>query len=330
MTMLESVDYVLCMQTIISFFALFISLIFLKKYLYGAKYSGKYRLDGKTVIVTGANTGIGKETAKDLSKRGAKVILACRNLSAAKKAAEEIKHITGNSSIIVVKHLNLASLSSVRSFVRNIKASEERLDILINNAGVYYCPDRKTEDGFEMHFGVNHLGHFLLTNLLLDMMKKSAPSRVVTVSSYVYERADINFDDINCETRYNPDKCYSQSKLANVLFSRELARRLHGTGVTTYCLHPGIVRTDVGRYMMQQIPYIKPIIFLFKHLPLFKDAEHGAQTVIYCAVDMSLENETGKYYRECRMEPVVAQALDDSIAKKLWEVSEQMVGRNGN
>lgn len=301
----------------------------LKKYLYGEKYNGKYRLDDKVVIITGANTGIGKEVAKDLARRGARVILACRNLVEANKAADEIKQITGGGqgcSTVIVKHLDLASLSSVRRFVKDIKNSEERLDILINNAGVYHCPYWKTEDGFEMQFGVNHLGHFLLTNLLLPLLKKSSQSRVITVSSEIYRRGIINFQDINSENAYDHKKSYMQSKLANILFSRELAKRVQGTGITTYSLNPGIVRTNITRYIWLQKPFLRPIFYLYLKAPLFKDAEYGAQTIIYCAVEKSLEYESGKYYSDCARKQLSGQALDDGLAKKLWEMSEQMVG----
>ncbi|XP_063401185.1 retinol dehydrogenase 14-like [Mytilus trossulus] len=308
------------------FFGFFIGFLLLRQYLYGTRYTGKARLDDKTVIITGASSGIGKEVAKNLAKRGAKVILACRNLEKTNKVVNEIKRQIRYAKI-GVKHLDLASLRSIRQFAKDINQNEERLDILINNAGVFYCPDDlKTEDGFEMQFGVNHLGHFLLTNLLLDLLKKSAPSRVVTVSSNAHEKGRINFDDMNSEKNYKPRACYDQSKLANVLFSRELSKRLKGTGVTTYSLHPGVVRTNISKYLRQQHFFSGPIIDLFLVLPLFKDSEQGISTIIYCAVDESLEKESGNYYRECSETLPGKRALDDGVAKKLWELSEKMVG----
>ena len=195
----------------------------LKKYLSGGVCRSKARLDGKTVIITGANTGIGKETALDLAKRGARVILACRDLDKANTAANEIREASGNSGILV-KKLDLASKNSVREFADGIVKGETKLDILINNAGIMCCPCWKTEDGFDMQFGVNHLGHFLLTNLLIDLLKRSAPSRVVNVSSNAH-RGEIDLDDLNSEKSYSRVGAYSNSKLANILFTRELSRR---------------------------------------------------------------------------------------------------------
>ncbi|XP_052064912.1 retinol dehydrogenase 14-like [Mytilus californianus] len=308
------------------FFGFFIGFIALRQYLYGTRYTGTARLDDKTVIITGASSGIGKEVAKNLAKRGAKVILACRDLAKTNKVVDEIKRQIRDTKI-VVKHLDLASLQSIRKFAKDIKQNEERLDILINNAGVFYCPDGfRTDDGFEMQFGVNHLGHFLLTNLLLGLLKKSAPSRVVTVSSNAHEKGRINFDDINSEKKYEPRACYDQSKLANVLFSRELSKRLRGSGVTTYSLHPGVVRTNISKYVRQQRVFSRPLIDLYLVLPLFKDSEQGTSTIIYCAVDESLTKESGNYYRECSETIPGKQALDDGVSKKLWELSEKMVG----
>ncbi|XP_048828541.1 retinol dehydrogenase 13 isoform X3 [Brienomyrus brachyistius] len=202
-----------------------VGLVTLRIWLAGGVCHSRVRLEGKTVLITGANTGIGKETAVDLARRGARVIIACRDLSRANKAAADIRQRSGNGNV-VVKPLDLASLQSVRQLAKDIQENEGRLDILINNAGIMMCPKWKTEDGFEMQFGVNHLGHFLLTNCLLDLLKKSAPSRIVNVSSLAHEKGQIHFDDINLDNDYDPLKSYRQSKLANVLFSRELAARL--------------------------------------------------------------------------------------------------------
>ncbi|CAH1239017.1 RDH14 [Branchiostoma lanceolatum] len=182
-------------------------------------------LKDQTAIVTGANTGIGFEVAKDLARRGAKVILACRNEARAEAAVAEIVKDTGNENVMTSK-LDLASLSSVREFSQKIKEGETRLDILVNNAGIC-CPQSTTEDGFDTQLQVNHLGHFLLTHLLLDLLKTSAPSRVVVVASSVHKTSQgINFEDINYEKNYVAFPVYAQSKLANILFTRELARRL--------------------------------------------------------------------------------------------------------
>lgn len=187
------------------------------------------------------------------------------------------------------------------------------------------CPKSKTEDGFEMQFGVNHLGHFLLTNCLLDLLKKSAPSRIVIVSSLAHERGRIHFDDINLDKDYNRERSYYQSKLANVLFCRELATRLQGTGVTVYSLHPGVIRTELARHLYPTLALWKRIIF-FLIMRLIKSPWDGAQTTIYCAVDESLANVSGLYYSDCAVKKPAQQALDDAAAKKLWDLSASMVG----
>ncbi|XP_035798510.1 retinol dehydrogenase 13-like isoform X2 [Amphiprion ocellaris] len=290
----------------------------------GGVCRSKARLDGKTVLITGANTGIGKETALDMAQRGARVILACRDMTRARIAADEIRQRSGNGNV-VVKKLDLASLQSVRDLVKDVQENEARLDILINNAGIMMCPKWETEDGFEMQFGVNHLGHFLLTNCLLDMLKKSAPSRIVVVASRAHQRGRIHFDDINLDKSYSPGKSYSQSKLANILFCRELATRLQGTGVTVYSLHPGVIHTELGRHFLSTLAMWKKMIVMPFSL-LVKRPWEGAQTTIYCAVDESQANVSGLYYSDCAPKEPAPQALDDAAAKKLWDLSASMVG----
>ncbi|CAK6951065.1 retinol dehydrogenase 12-like [Scomber scombrus] len=301
-----------------------VGLIGVKRWVAGGVCHSKARLDGKTVLITGGNTGIGKETAVDLAKRGARVILACRDMDRANKAAEEVRKKSQNDNVIV-KKLDLASLQSVRQLAKEILASEERLDVLINNAGVMSCPKWQTEDGFEMQFSVNHLGHFLLTNCLLDLLKKSSPSRIVNVASLAHERGQIYFDDINQDKDYRPWKSYSQSKLANVLFTRELANRVQGTGVTTYSLHPGVIRTELGRHFWPEMPLWKRVIYT-PLLFFIKSPTEGAQTTIYCAVEESLQEESGLYYSDCAPKTAAPQGRDDEAAKKLWHLSASMVG----
>ncbi|MBN3277866.1 RDH13 dehydrogenase, partial [Polyodon spathula] len=271
-------------------------LLTLRKWFAGGVCRSKARLDGKTVLITGANIGIGKETAQDLARRGARVIMACRDMDKASEAAEEIRQKTGNGNV-VIKKLDLASLESVRHLAEEIQHEEERLDLLINNAGIMMCPKWKTEDGFEMQFGVNHLGHFLLTNSLLDLLKKSSPSRIINVSSLAHEKGQIHFDDINLDKDYDPYKSYRQSKLANVLFTRELAHRLQGAGVTANSLHPGVVNTALGRHISPTIALWKRIIFAPFILLLLKTPWQGAQTTIHCAVAEELEHTSGLYFR---------------------------------
>ncbi|XP_029903083.1 retinol dehydrogenase 14b [Myripristis murdjan] len=280
---------------------------------------------GKTVIVTGANSGIGKAVAEELLKLQARVIMACRDQRSAEEAAQEMKKQTGQGQgAVVVKHLDLASLRSVRKFCAEIVEEESKIDVLINNAGVYQCPYTKTEDGFEMQLGVNHLGHFLLTHLLLDLLKTSAPSRVVVVSSKLYKYGHINFDDLNSENNYNKAFCYSQSKLANLLFTLELARRLEGTGVTVNALTPGIVRTRLGRHV--HIPLLAKPLFYLASLAFFKSPLEGAQTPLYLSCSPEVDGVSGKCFANCEEEELMAKATDDQAAKRLWDISEKMVG----
>lgn len=239
-----------------------VSLLLLRRYFAGGICTSRAMMTGKTVVITGANTGIGKETALDLAKRKAKVILACRDIEKGKKAVSDIINESGNPNV-VFRLLDLASLDSVRIFASELLAEEPTIDVLINNAGVMQCPHWKTVDGYEMQFGVNHLGHFLLTNLLLERLKQASAARIVVVSSRAYEWINgIKFDDINSDNTYNPREAYAQSKLANILFTRALARRLQGSSVIVNCLHPGVIRTELGRHMMKDISVLKKVCLL--------------------------------------------------------------------
>lgn len=196
--------------------------------------------------------------------------------------------------------------------------------MLINNAGVYQCPYSRTEDGFEMQFGVNHLGHFLLTHLLLDLLKRSAPSRVVVVSSKLYKRGEINFDDLNSEHCYDAAAAYARSKLANLLFTLELSRRLEDTGVTVNALTPGIVRTNLGRHV--HVPLLaKPLVSLASWA-LLRSPEEGAKTSVYLACSPDVEGVRGKCFADCQEMKLLPKATDEDVAKKLWDISEVMVG----
>ena len=219
-----------------------------KRYFGGGVCYSKAKMNGKTVIITGANTGIGLETAVDLAGRGARVILACRSKEKGEAAVDKVKRRSKSENAAFVS-LDLASLDSVRKFASEILDKELRIDVLINNAGVMVPPYTKTADGFELQFGVNHLAHFLLTNLLLDRLKQAPSARIVNVSSLAHEWGKINFDDLQSEVSYSRGGAYGQSKLANVLFTRSLARRLQGTNVTAYSVHPGSVRTELGRHI---------------------------------------------------------------------------------
>ncbi|KAM4803789.1 retinol dehydrogenase 14 [Urocitellus parryii] len=293
-------------------------------------------MHGKTVLITGANSGLGRATAAELLRLGARVIMGCRDRARAEEAASQLRRElceaegpgpspdVGGAGELVVKELDLASLRSVRTFCQELLQEEPRLDVLINNAGVFQCPYTKTEDGFEMQFGVNHLGHFLLTSLLLGLLKSSAPSRIVVVSSKLYKYGEINFEDLNSEQSYNKSFCYSRSKLANILFTRELARRLEGTNVTVNVLHPGIVRTNLGRHI--HIPLLVKPLFNLVSWAFFKTPLEGAQTSIYLASSPEVEGVSGRYFGDCKEEELLPKAMDDSVARKLWDISEVMVG----
>ncbi|XP_013867324.1 retinol dehydrogenase 14a [Austrofundulus limnaeus] len=282
-------------------------------------------MSGKTVIVTGANSGIGKATVAGIVKLQGRVIMACRDPDRAEEAARDIRQQNGaDGSQVLVKQLDLASLKSIRTFCENIMKEEPRLDVLINNAGVFQCPYTRTEDGFEMQFGVNHLGHFLLTHLLLDLLKRSAPSRVLVVSSKLYKRGEIDFEDLNSEQFYDKALAYSRSKLANLLFTCELARRLEGSGVTVNALTPGIVRTNLGRHV--HVPVLAKPLFNLLSWGLFKSPEEGAQTSVYLASSPDVDGVQGKCFADCQPQVLLDKATNQDLASKLWDISEVMVG----
>ncbi|XP_028821297.1 retinol dehydrogenase 12-like isoform X2 [Denticeps clupeoides] len=297
-------------------FSVSLSLFFLN--LFRRPWSSSVRLDGKTVLITGANTGIGKETAIDLAKRGARIIMACRDMEKADTALREVIDASGNQDVVTRK-LDLSDTKSIRQFAEDIN-KEKQVNILINNAGVMVCPYGKTADGFEMQIGVNHMGHFLLTYLLLDLIKRSAPARIVNVSSVAHQWGSINLEDINSEKDYEKKRAYSQSKLANVLFTRSLAKKLQGSRVNTYVLHPGVVQTDLWRHLSKPQQAVMWLVS-----PFTKTSVQGAQTTIFCAVAPELESESGAYYSDCAPASCSSTAMDDDLAQRLWELSCQML-----
>jgi retinol dehydrogenase 12 len=275
-------------------------------------------LDGKVCLITGANTGIGKVTATELARAGAHVLLACRSAARAEPAVEEIRRQTGSRTVEVVA-LDLASLASVEECARAFLARELPLHLLVNNAGL--AGQRGlTADGFEIAFGVNHVGHFLLTMLLLDRLKASTPARIVTVSSGAHYRAHgIPWRRVREKTRsLTALDEYGVSKLANVLFSAELARRLDGSGVTTYSLHPGFIASDIWR----RIP--NPFRALAK--AFMRSPEEGARTTLHCATAPELAGETGLYYDRCERKRPGRAARDPQLAAELWSRSLDWVG----
>uniref|UniRef100_A0A6P4FH83 NADP-retinol dehydrogenase n=1 Tax=Drosophila rhopaloa TaxID=1041015 RepID=A0A6P4FH83_DRORH len=300
---------------------------FLRKYMQGGQFTKQTDESGKVFIVTGANTGIGKETVLEIARRGGTVYMACRDMNRCEKARQEIVRETNNTNIFA-RQLDLSSLESIRKFAASFKNEQDKLHVLINNAGVMHCPKSLTKDGFEMQLGVNHMGHFLLTHLLLDVLKKTAPSRIVNVSSLAHTQGSINVDDLNSEKSYSRIGAYSQSKLANVLFTRELANRLKGTGVTTNSLHPGAVDTELLRnWKFLENSFVKylvgPLLWT-----LFKTPKMGAQTTLYAALDPALKEVSGLYFSDCQPKDVAAAAEDEKTGKFLWEESEKWTGVN--
>ncbi|XP_062579746.1 retinol dehydrogenase 14-like [Saccostrea cucullata] len=274
----------------------------------------------KTVIVTGANCGIGKATALELAKKHARVIMACRNKEKANAAILDIRKMTGCGELIF-KYLDLESLKSVEAFCQDIIEHEQKLHVLINNAAVMNHPYAQTEDGLEIHMSVNHFGNFLLTNRLLDLMKKSSPSRIIFVSSALHKYGKVNFEDFKGHQR----KPYADSKLANVYFARELAERLQGTGVSVHTLHPGMVNTELSRHSVS--PALNFIVNPIKYL-LLSSAEEGSQGIVHLAV-AGLGSDTGKYYNKKGQEEKWPEiSSDKAMWKKMWEVSEQLTHLN--
>ncbi|XP_039148683.1 retinol dehydrogenase 12 isoform X1 [Drosophila simulans] len=295
-------------------------------YMQGGKFRKQTDETGKVAIVTGGNTGLGKETVMELARRGATVYMACRSKEKGERACREIVKETGNSNVFS-RECDLSSLDSIRKFAENFKKEQRELHILINNAGVFWEPHRLTKEGFEMHLGVNHIGHFLLTNLLLDVLERSAPSRVVVVASRAHERGQIKVDDINSSEFYDEGVAYCQSKLANILFTRELAKRLEGTGVTVNALNPGIADTEIARNMIffqtKFAQYVVETILRPLLWAMMKTPKNGAQTTLYAALDPDLEKVSGQYFSDCALAPVAPAALDDQMAQWLWAQSEK-------
>ncbi|KAJ0172155.1 hypothetical protein K1T71_012128 [Dendrolimus kikuchii] len=279
------------------------------------------KMQNKVVLVTGSNTGIGYETAKDLAHRGARVILACRDMQKGTNAKDEIINITGNKHVIL-KHLDLASFKSVRKFADDILKTESRLDVLINNAGMGNLDNHLTEDNLPVETQVNYFGPFLLTILLLPLLKSSAPSRIINVASMLHKigKVDVVNFDKPAKSRLLQRRVYSDTKLGNVLFTMKLSEVLKGTGVTANSLHPGAVSTEIFRN-------VNPLWKLMLRL-LFKSPKEGAQTSIHLAVAPELSKTTGKYFSDCRESTASSRARDRELAEKLWELSENVVFAN--
>jgi NAD(P)-dependent dehydrogenase (short-subunit alcohol dehydrogenase family) len=274
----------------------------------------------RIMIVTGANSGMGLASTIALAKTGATVIMLCRDLTRGRQALSQAKSQSGSDRIVLML-ADLADLNSVADFCKNFHAGYDRLDVLINNAGVI-TPDRKeTRQGLELVFGVNHIGHFLLTLLLSDLLIKTAGARVVVVSSGAHKVGRIHFDDINLKSGFNTIRSYSQSKLANNLFTRELAHRMSMFDVSVNCCHPGAVATNMG--INRETGFGKTITGLLK--PFFRTPEKGAETAVSLALTPSGQNNTGAYFYNNKPARASKRAMNDEDAKRLWQLSLDLV-----
>ena len=278
----------------------------------------------KTVLITGANAGIGLTTSVGLAKLGARVLMVSRDEGRGRKAHQLIKEKSGNDDV----HLLIAELSdqdSIRNLAREVKEGFGELHVLLNNAAVIPRRREVTGNGFERQFAVNHLAYFLLTGLLLDLLKANSPARIVNVSSQVHAGAVIDFEDLHSERGYTRTKVYGRTKLANILFTHELSRRLKGTGVTVNCLHPGIVATnllaDAGG-LPRKLKAVTRLISV--------DAEAGARTSVYLASSEEVEGVSGRYFVKERPVDSSPESYDEAVARRLWDVSCEMIGLNVN
>lgn len=272
-------------------------------------------MQGKICVVTGTNSGIGKATALGLAKLGATVVMVCRDRAKGEAAAKEIIGESGNKSVDLLV-ADLSSQQAIRQLAVEFKSKYTRLDVLINNAGLYLSNRTLTVDGLETTFAVNHLAYFLLTNLLLDVIKASAPSRIVNVASSAHADS-LDFANLQSEKGYDGMQAYSRSKLANILFTYELARRLAGSNVTVNCLHPGVIRSGLQRDMGLQFQVIARS---------FASPERGAETSIYLASSPDVAGITGKYFSGKRETRSSAISYDEGVARKLWQVSAELTG----
>ncbi|MGH3645971.1 MAG: SDR family oxidoreductase [Micromonosporaceae bacterium] len=276
---------------------------------------------GKTVLVTGATSGIGFEASVELARRGARLVMVGRDAARTEAAVADVVARSGSRS---VSHLlcDFASQAAVRRLAAEFRDRHDRLDVLVNNAGTVNKTRWVTEDGIEATFAVNHLGYFLLTALLEDLLVRSAPARVVTVASVGHRQGTMDFDDLGYERGYSIMKSYARSKLGNVLFSAELARRLADKGVTSNSLHPGAVATNIWSGAPT---WAKPLITLVAR-PFFISATKGAQRITQLVTDPALEGVTGTYFEELKPVDPAPLARDEALAKRLWQVSADLVG----
>jgi NAD(P)-dependent dehydrogenase (short-subunit alcohol dehydrogenase family) len=276
----------------------------------------KWFIKGKTCLITGATSGIGKVTAMELARKGANIVFTTRSIGKAEKVKDEIISKTQNLNIDFLE-CDLSSFKSIKNFVEYFNLKYSALHVLINDAGVWNAKRKLSKDGIENTFAVNYLAPFLLTTLLLDVIKQSAPARIINVSSEFHRKGKIDFDDLEFKKHYNSIQAYSQSKLALILFTKELSRRLKGTGVTVNAVHPGLVKTEIFR----DLPFVlKKLVHLFA-----LTNEEGAKTTIYLAVSGEVSNISGKYFAKEKIIKSSDESYDIGKAKKLLDVSVEYV-----
>lgn len=278
----------------------------------------------KVCVITGGTDGIGKAAAYGLAVQGARLLVHGRDPDKGARAVAELKARSRNPAIEFLQ-ADFGSLAEVRRLAAAVMERTPRVDVLVNNAGGIFVKRTLSKDGYEMTFAVNHLAPFLLTHLLVDTLKSAGPSRIVTTASNAHRRAKISFDDLQTTRKYSPMGAYASSKLANILFTRALAKRLHGTPVTATCVHPGFVRTNFGSNNENDVsPLLKRIFSLISRFA--RTPEKGAETVVYLATSPEVEGASGGYYFDCKPTPPSPAAQDDSAAEELWQASEHLVG----
>lgn len=281
----------------------------------------KENLQGKVCLITGATNGIGEEAAKQIALMGAEIVFIARSPSKAEELKQSLKSLTGRESISIIA--DLSSQEDVKRAASEFLSMNKPLNILLNNAGIMNTSRKETVDGLEEVFSVNHLAYYSFTLMLMNKLIESGPSRVVNVASGAHMFVkDMNFDDLQSEKEYKTMQVYGRSKLANILFTRELAERLEGKGVTVNCLHPGFVNTGIGS---NNSPTMGRILMTLAR-PFSRKTDKGAETSIYLCVSPEVENETGEYFYDCKKEKISAAASDKENATKLWEVSSKLTG----
>jgi retinol dehydrogenase 14 len=277
-------------------------------------------VEGKTVLITGATNGIGKAAALELAKQGATVVIVGRDRAKTESVAGEIRSNSGNKNVEFLL-ADLSSQASVHKLADDFKARHSRLEVLINNAGGFFDTRKTTVDGLEYTFAFNHLGYFLLTHLLLDVLKPSTPSRIINVSSSAQALARLNFDDLQSQKNYGGFAAYSVSKLTNVMFTYELAKRLKGTGVTVNTLHPGVVKTNFASDSSGFMGFFFGLVKRFAGIT----PEQGADTVVYLATSPEVKDVTGKYFHKRKAQKTNPVSYDASANQRLWNESARLV-----